>query len=315
MQSLLHKELADQRFDNISAAVQEHFENLMVEWVRNAVEATGVHKVACSGGLFLNVKANKRLRELPVIDDIFFYPACDDGGMPVGAALEGYVNLCRRDGLKIDVPPLADLYYGMEHSNEEIDRLLNEAKMRAKPQYVDDVDAEIGEMISKGKIVGRFSGRDEWGPRALGNRSILADPRNLTVIRRLNHAIKMRDFWMPFAPSTIEEDSSKYFKECRAARYMIEAFDTTREANDIIAGLHPFDGTARPQTVNEWNLGYRKLLLEFRSRTGVSGVLNTSFNLHGFPIVGTPELALFTLKNSALDAVAIGNWLVERCCV
>ena len=146
----------------------------------------------------------------------------------------------------------------------------------------------------------------------MGNRSILADPRDLRVIRKLNFAIKHRDFWMPFAPSILEEQMGSYLVNPRPARYMIEAFDTTGKADEIIAALHPQDKTARPQTVNEWNPLYRKILEEFQRITGVGGVLNTSFNLHGYPIVGTPEIAIKTLEQSALDGLAIGNWFVKR---
>ena len=117
---------------------------------------------------------------------------------------------------------------------------------------------------------------------------------------------------MPFAPSILEDELETYLHNPRPPRYMIEAFNTTNGANDLIAGLHPYDLTARPQTINEWNPGWKRIIEIFRDKTGVWGILNTSFNLHGFPIVGSPELALQTLENSALDGLAIGNWLVMR---
>jgi carbamoyltransferase len=122
----------------------------------------------------------------------------------------------------------------------------------------------------------------------------------------------MRDFWMPFAPSILESRMNDYLMGAKPARYMIEAFDTTEKAKDIIAGLHPYDRTARPQTVNDWDPGYRRLLEEFEDLTGIGGILNTSFNLHGWPIVGSPEQALWTFENSGLDGVAIGNYLVTK---
>ncbi len=117
---------------------------------------------------------------------------------------------------------------------------------------------------------------------------------------------------MPFAPSILEKQMDDYLIDARPARYMIEAFDTNDKANEIIAGLHPYDKTARPQTVNEWSPSYRKILEGFQRITGVGGVLNTSFNLHGYPIVGTPEIALWTLENSDLDTLAMGNWLIRK---
>ncbi len=312
VQKVLSGALAGQRFDNIAAACQQHFEDLMVQWVRNAVAATGLHKVACAGGLFLNVKANKRLRELPEVEDIFFYPACDDGGTPVGAALDAYYQFCTRDGRKPERVPLGPLYYGPSYSDEEIEPVLSRRGHTGKAERMDGVEDEIGRLLAKGKIVARFAGGTEWGPRALGNRTILADPRDLHVVKRLNSAIKQRDFWMPFAPSILEERSGEYLVEGRPARYMIEAFDTTERAHELAAALHPQDGTARPQTVNAWNPGYRRAIESFQTETGVGGVLNTSFNLHGYPIVGTPDVALWTFENSALDALAIGNYLVTK---
>jgi carbamoyltransferase len=312
VQKVLRRALANERFDNIAAACQQHFEDLIVQWVRNAVAATGLHKVACAGGLFLNVKANKRLRELPEIEDIFFYPACDDGGTPVGAALEAYVRFCERDGRKPDRIPLGHVYYGSTYSDETIETALARKGYRHRAQRIDRLDEVIGELVARGKIVARFAGGTEWGPRALGNRTILADPRDLRVVKRLNSAIKQRDFWMPFAPSILEERSQDYLVDTRPAPYMIEAFDTTERASELAAALHPQDGTARPQTVNAWNPGYRRALESFQQETGVGGILNTSFNLHGYPIVGTPEVALWTFENSALDALAIGSYLVTK---
>ena len=312
VQKVLRRRLANERFDNIAAACQQHFEELMVQWVRNAIAATGLHKVACAGGLFLNVKANKRLRELPEVEDIFFYPACDDGGTPVGAALEAYYRFCEREGRKPWREPLGPIYYGTEYGDEEIESILNRKVYAGKAEKIDEIDAELGELVAKGKIVARFAGGAEWGPRALGNRTILADPRDLRVVKRINTAIKQRDFWMPFAPSILEEHMDEYLVSARPARYMIEAFDTTEQAESLAAALHPQDRTARPQTVNSWNLGYRRAIEAFREKSGIGGILNTSFNLHGYPIAGTPELALWTFENSALDALALEGYLITK---
>ncbi len=179
---------------------------------------------------------------------------------------------------------------------------------------MNDPADEIGGLLADGKIIARFDGREEAGPRALGNRSIMADPRDLRYIRKLNFAIKQRDFWMPFAASILEEDAGKYLKRPTAwAYYMIEAFDSTPEGADVlVGGSHPFDRTIRPQLVNEMNPGYRDIIRAFKKRTGVGGILNTSFNLHGSPVVGTPEIALDTLKKSELDGVALGPFLVKK---
>jgi len=312
IQPKLRKELAEQRFDNIAAACQTYFEELVTQWVKNCIKETGIRKIACAGGSFLNVKANKIIREMEEVENVFFYPAADDGGTPVGAALEAYFRFCERESIEPRRCKLKDLYYGAEYDNEYIKFVLEKTGWLRKSTYIEDIEGEIADLVAHGNIIARFSGRDEWGPRALGNRSILADPRDLRVIRKLNFAIKHRDFWMPFAPSILEEQMGSYLVNPRPARYMIEAFDTTGKADEIIAALHPQDKTARPQTVNEWNPLYRKILEEFQRITGVGGVLNTSFNLHGYPIVGTPEIAIKTLEQSALDGLAIGNWFVKR---
>lgn len=307
-----HRLLEGQRFDNVSAACQQVFEELVVQWAKNAVAATGVNRVVAAGGAFLNVKANKLIRESAEVDALYVYPCSDDGGTPVGAAVLGYLELCKQRGVTpaLDLPK--DMYLGFDHTEAEM-----EAAARASGfphRRMADPAEEVAELLAGGKIVARFAGREEAGPRALGNRSILADPRDLRYIRKLNFAIKQRDFWMPFAASILEEEAPRYLKDPTAwAYYMIEAFDSTPEGGEVlVAGSHPFDRTIRPQLVNELNPGYRDVIRAFRKRTGVGGVLNTSFNLHGSPVVGSPEVALDTLKNSELDAVALGPFLVSR---
>ena len=312
VQKKLMKMLAEKRFDNIAAATQKHFEDILTEWVRNAIEETGLSKICCAGGAFLNVKANKNLKEMEEVENIFFYPAAGDEGIAVGAALEGYYRFCEREGIKPRKEKLGPIYYGMGYNNEYIESILKETGWIEKAVFIDEIDEEVGEMVANGAIIARFDERVEWGPRALGNRSILADPRDLRVIGKLNFAIKQRDFWMPFAPSILEERAEDYLQDYRFAPYMIEAFDTNEKADEIISALHPRDKTARPQIVNSWNPDYKRILETFEGITGVGGVLNTSFNLHGYPIVGTPETALWTFENSGLDGLAIGNWLVKK---
>ncbi len=308
IQKKLIKMLAGQRFDNISAACQLYFDELMEKWVRAAVKKTGIHDVMFAGGSALNVKANKVIREMSEVDSAFFYPASDDSGTPVGAALEAYNRYCDANGIKPVRKEIKDVYYGMEYSDDYVKDLLKKKDWLKKANFIDNIDEEVGEMLAKGKIVARCTGRVEWGPRALGNRSILADPRDLKVIGKVNFAIKKRDFWMPFAVSILEKRMSDYLINAKFAPYMIEAFDTTEKVDDIIAGTHPFDKTARPQIVNEWNPGYKKIIETFEAKTGVGAVLNTSFNLHGYPLIGTPDVALSTL----VKYLVMGNWLVKK---
>jgi carbamoyltransferase len=317
IQPKLRNLLKNQRFDNVAAAVQQHLEDLMKKWVRNAVKISRAKKVACAGGLFLNVKANKILTEIEDIEEIFFYPAPDDEGSPVGAALQGYYEYCSRDGISAKHVPVTKTYYGPTFSNDQIKEILNESNKRSnnyKYDFNSDIDGVAGELLVKGKIIARCSGGVEWGPRALGNRSIIANPQDMKVIHKINFAIKQRDFWMPFSPSLLDERKDDYLVNSAFAPYMIMAFNSTEEGIDkISATVHPYDKTCRPQTVrNEWNPSYYKLIKTFESATGIGAVLNTSFNLHGYPIVGTPQMALWTLENSKLDGLILGNYLVTK---
>jgi len=312
IQKKLIKMLAGQRFDNISAACQLYFEELMEKWVKAAIKKTGIHDVAFAGGSALNVKANKIIREMPEVDSAFFYPAADDGGTPVGAALEAYNRYCDANGIKPKRKEIKDIYYGMGFSNDDAKELLKKKGWLKKASFIDNIDEEVGELIAKGEIVARCSGRVEFGPRALGNRSILADPRDLKVIGKVNFAIKQRDFWMPFAVSILEKRMRDYLVDAKFTPYMIEAFDTTEKVDDIIAGTHPKDRTARPQIVNEWNPSYKKIIETFEAKTGIGAVLNTSFNLHGYPLIGTPDVAISTLENSGLEWLALGNYLIRK---
>ena len=310
----LGKILRGQRFDNVAAAAQEWLEILKEKWVKSAIAKTGIHKIACAGGNFLNVKANQKLLALEEVDDAFFCPASGDEGLAVGAALIGYYEMSMMSGKKPENVPLKDTYFGSSFSNEEIEESLKKHGLLDKVEYIDDIDAAVGELLAKdSNIVARFSGQMEWGPRGLGNRSIIANPSDHAVIRKINHAIKMRDFWMPFGPSILESRMQDYVVNPTNAPYMILAFDTTEKRNEISAAIHPYDLTCRPQTVNsDYNPGYEKVLKSFENKTGIGAVLNTSFNLHGNPIVWSPEIAIDTFNNSDLDAVALGNYLLKK---
>ncbi len=310
----LRKILRGQRFDNVAAAAQEWLEILKEKWIKNAIEETGIHKIACAGGNFLNVKANQKLLALEEVDDAFFCPAAGDEGLAVGAALVGYYEMSIMSGRKPENVPLKDAYFGSSFSNEEIEESLKKHHLLDKAEYIDDIDVAVGELLAKdSNIVARFSGQMEWGPRGLGNRSIIANPSDHAVVRKINHAIKMRDFWMPFGPSILESRMQDYVVNPINAPYMILAFDTTEKRNEMTAAIHPYDLTCRPQTVSsDYNPGYEKVLKSFENKTGIGAVLNTSFNLHGNPIVWSPEIAIDTFNNSELDVIALGNYLLKK---
>jgi carbamoyltransferase len=308
------KDLKGHRFDNIASAIQMLFEEIIEEWVKNCIIKTGIKNVVLSGGSFMNVKANNLILNLPELENLFIFPSCGDESLAIGAALVKYVEL-KQDG---EIEPLGAIYFGPEFSDEEIDHVLrNYSGLIIKK--IDNIEDFIAQEIAKGKVIGRFAGRMEFGARALGNRSILADPRNRDVIKKINEAIKNRDFWMPFAPSILEERADDYIINPKKfyAPYMIMAFPTKAKAHtDLIAALHPYDLTCRPQIVRkDWNPQYYRLLKKFEELTGIGGVLNTSFNLHGEPIVCSPKDALETFIKSGLDGLALGNFYItkDRC--
>lgn len=311
VQKKLKKWLDGHRFDNIAAAAQAHLEELLCRWVENAVKETGIANVAVAGGVMLNVKANREIYVLPEVDDLFVYPAADDSGMPVGAALAAYYNYCKQEGIKPEKVPIEDIYYGPDIKIDEVESAIKKSGLKA--EYYDDISGTAGELIASGKIIAWCNGRMEWGPRALGCRSIIADARNHEVRRKLNMKVKMRDWFMPFAPSILDERKEDYLVDARRSPYMTLAFDTTDKRKEIEAAIHPYDLTARPHTVDkDWNPEYWKVLKSFEEITGVGGILNTSFNLHGYPMVCTPEQAIWTLENSGLDGLVLGNYLILR---
>jgi carbamoyltransferase len=332
IQPKLRKILQNQRFDNVAAAAQQHLEDIMKKWINNAIKKTGLKKIVCAGGIFLNVKMNmvlrKYLQDLSPVDNdqkgqIFIYPAPYDSGLPVGCALEGYYQYCKREGTEPVQVPIEQTYYGPCYSNEENKEILNnyinninsmDSRDKFKYDYYDDIDGIAGDLLSKGKVLARCTGRGEWGPRALGNRSIIADPRDSNTIHKINFAIKQRDFWMPFAPSILFERNDDYILDADFSPYMIMAFDSTEKGQRLLpAAIHPYDKTCRPHTVKkDWNPSYYKIIKTFEDITGTAVILNTSFNLHGYPMVESPQTALWTLENSKIDALLLGNYLVTK---
>jgi carbamoyltransferase len=317
--SKFNKELGNERFDNIAGGLQMFFEDLVTEWVSNIIKEYDIHNIVLAGGIFMNVKANSKILHMKEVDKFFVMPSCGDESLAIGAGLQKYVELCRGDGVKPKVEPLGPIYYGPDFSEIDVKKAIVDAKLKKKyrVEKIKDIDGYIGEELIKGVTIARVNGRMEWGARSLGNRSILADARNRDIVMKINEAVKKRDFWMPFAPSIMREREKDFMinKKDFYAPYMIVSFESTEFAQENLrAGMHQYDFTIRPQIVDkEWNPGYHKVLNSFHKASGgVGGFLNTSFNLHGDPIVCSPKDAIYTFENSGLDQLAVGNYLIAR---
>ena len=301
------------RFDWVAGGLQRFTEAVLAQWVRNCVRETGIGRVALSGGIFMNVKANKLIMELPEVKELFIYPSCGDETNAMGAA---YHVFAEQAGIE-QISPLQDLYWGPEFSDAEVEETLRKFEFHSPVRFerVDHIEQEIAQRLAEGRVVARHAGREEFGARALGNRSILANPKEPRVVRMINEAIKARDFWMPFASSILSERAGDYLLNPKGVPmpYMILTCDTTERRGEIAAAIHPFDFTVRPQVVAyDWNPRYHTVLREFEGMTGIGAILNTSFNLHGYPIASSPWDSLDVLDRSGLTTLAIENWLVEK---
>jgi len=299
------------RFDHICAGLQTFTEEFITEWVRGWLRRTGLRKLRLSGGVFMNVKLNKAIGELPEVDDLRVFPSCGDETNALGAAWAFLADHGKADLIE----PLESLYLGPEPAAGDCNRAAREAQeLGWEVSSPLELEAAVADLLSQGEIVARLHGREEFGARALGNRSILADPTRPDVVRTVNNAIKCRDFWMPFAPSVMAECADRYIHNPKgfAAPYMILAFDS-RNTAEVKAACHPEDGTIRPQVVTrEQNPGYHRILERFQERTGRGALLNTSFNIHGEPIVSSPADAMDVLRRSGLRHLALGPYLLSK---
>ena len=307
------EKLEGQRFDAIAYGVQRFTEEILTNWIKNGIEHTGIRNVVMSGGVAQNIKANKCISELENLNQLFIPPGPGDESICIGAA---WLQFLKKGGEIKDIPIQTNAYFGTTYHLNEIESELQKIDSN-KFEFKKIDNKEIAELIAQGEVIARF-GKDpmEFGARALGNRSILADPRKQETIHYINKLVKMRDFWMPFAPSILEERQDDYIVNPKKidSRYMAIGFDSTPLARkDLSAGLHPFDRTMRPQVVtSKDNPSYHSLIKEFEKITGVGALLNTSFNIHGEPIVGSPSDAISTLSRCGLKHLYIGDFLVSK---
>jgi len=297
----------DDRHKNIAFAVQDACELAMMSVVRMAVERTRCRNLCLAGGVALNSKANGKILAAALVDKIFVQPAASDDGVALGAALAPYLDA----GGKLPNRAMRHAYLGPSFNDEAIETALRTYKIR----YTKMADPAVtaAELLADGKILGWFQGRMEFGPRALGSRSILADPRDPEMNTKVNNAVKFREWWRPFAPSFKKEAAGEYLGSATDSPFMILTAQVKPEKRSVIPAVTHVDGSARPQTVEkEINPLYWRLIDEFGKRTGVPVVMNTSFNLRGEAIVNTPTDAIRTFFSSGMDALLIGSFLVEK---
>ena len=303
------------RFDILAGAFQRLVEEITVSWVKTAIKMTGIHTVVLSGGVFMNVKANQQIAALPEVKKFFVLPSCADETAPLGSCYLGLRSLIGNNPL--DVPPIRNIYWGSETDKNELKQVLNLAKkLHFRVELMKSPEETIAHLIAQGHVVANLSGSMEFGARALGNRSLLADPSNPRIVREINMKMKNRDFWMPFAVTILWDRMDEYIVNPKklVSPYMMLTFDTTPKAQkEIIAGLHQYDFTTRPQLLTEeMNPRYYRIIKSFSKITGIGAVLNTSFNLHGFPIVKGPKEALHAFTHSGLTHLALEEYLVVK---
>jgi carbamoyltransferase len=290
---------------NVAWAVQDACEQAEIAVISRAISLTGSRNVCLAGGVGLNSKANGLFLSRGLVDRIFVQPAASDDGVAIGAALAAPVAAGKRCG------EMTKAYLGPQSTPKEIEAVLHTYKIAY--QRVEKPAETAADLLANGQLVGWYQGREEFGPRALGNRSILADPRDVGNRDRVNNAVKFREDWRPFAPSVLEEAGDSYFESYHTTPFMTLTFQVkpTKKA-DIAAAVH-IDGSARVQSVTrDQNERYYDLIKSFAARTGVPAVLNTSFNLKGEAIVNSPFDAIRTFYTSGLDALFLDRYLIAK---
>lgn len=311
--------LEGERFDSVAFALQSWVEELLIEWVKNAVGKFGIRKLVIAGGVAMNIKAMGKIAELDCVDDLFIGGSASDESMAISAGICLAQDLARESKKPWDhkkIKPLRSLYLGPNATDEEESEAIKHLSTDHFTVSLRPAAVEIAKLLNKGMIIARCAGRMEFGQRSLGNRSILADPQNPLIKEKINAAIKSRDFWMPFAPVILDKYVDKYLENPKKidSPHMTIGFNTTKEGYEaMIAACHPADKTARAQILTkDVNPELYEILEEFEQLTGCGALLNTSFNLHGYPIVNKPSEAMYVLVNSGLDGVLLNNFLIMK---
>ncbi len=300
-------EPVEERHMNIAASVQRVLEDVVLEMLRELHKKTGLDKLCMAGGVALNSAMNGRLLRESPFDDIYIQPASGDDGIAIGGAYQLYHDLTGADRCCV----MRNALLGPGYSNDEIKAFLDGSKIKYEtPESLEDRTAEL---IADGNIVGWFQGRMEFGPRALGSRSILADPTRSEMKDLLNKYVKHREDFRPFAPSCLEERAGEFFEGCSSSPFMLFVYPVKEDKKSVLPAITHIDGTARVQTVaKDVNPRYYKMIEAFERKRGVPVVLNTSFNVMGEPIVNTPSDAVRCFYSTGIDALAIGDYVVIK---
>lgn len=293
--------------EDIATSVQYYTENLVIDYIRKNIPTLAETNLCLAGGLFGNVKLNQRIKEVG-FKNIFIHPAMGDEGLSLGAVL----NYLGRNG-QIRPRMLRNVFFGPSYSDDEIKDVLD--KNSLDYSVIENSSRTIAELLAHGKVVARFDGRMEYGPRALGNRSILYQTTDVTVNDWLNKKLRRTEF-MPFAPATLSDHATEYYQNIDGAEYtaqfMTITFDCTDKMKKMCPGVVHVDGTARPHLVTlEGNPSFYNIISEYYKLTGIPSVINTSFNNHGEPIVCSPQDAVNSFIKGTLDYLAIGKFLVK----
>ncbi len=285
---------------------QRVLEAKIVELVENITKDTALRKIALSGGVFSNIKVNMKIKDHPQIEDCFVFPHMGDGGLALGAAM-----LANYELNSISSYNLSDLYLGLEYTDEEIKNTLEKHTLHFT--QVKDIWKEVAQLITQGSIVLWFQGRMEAGPRALGARSIVAMSDSEKIKDNLNLKLKKRVWYQPFCPTMLDKDARDLLQNynSRSNKFMTMAYTVREDMREVVKGVINIDGSCRPQILDSNETSYEKLLHEIKKLTGHGVILNTSFNIHGDPIVCSPEDAVKTLIKSKADYLAIGNYIVK----
>lgn len=292
--------------EDIAAGLQLYTEKTICGWVQEQVGKLNVSKLALAGGVFSNVKLNQRILDLPGVENIYVHPNMGDGGLAAGAAFEVHARL--HGGLR---PELSKVYLGTEINRENALQALQ--KHDVSYEEPENLAQVVGRLLADGKVVARAEGKMEYGPRALGNRTVMAPCHDASINQWLNKKFARTEF-MPFAPVILQEHAKEYFpawdESHITARFMTITYNASETARKNIPAAVHVDGTARPQVIRrDDNPGYYDILKEYYTITGVPSVINTSFNMHEEPIVRTAEEALVAFQSAGLDALVLGPFL------